>query len=455
MRRTSRAALAACLMAGAGTVAVAPAPVSAAPPPEVSLTSGPPGTKVEVSIAGCAADLDNSEFRYVEARLISGAAPNEVLAGAGASFEGPAVLVVPDWVDPDAPASIEASCVVVDESGQQSTETAGDPVAFDILPGTGAPTQTRTYSRTSLASGQGFRVDAAGCTLANASYRDVTVFSTEDPSGRTLGDVIAGGEQGDGDAEGTSFQAEVLLAQQSIGFGSSSGGVPGDQQLDISEDPMPVAPGRYTTFASCADDEGTTLLYEPQTIVVTGSSPSERTDLVIPAGTRDVQLDGDGCTAGQVRTDIESFSPDPYDTADLGAGDPGRQRAATGQRRSAPGSIDPFGMDRPSPMTRIGPRASEGRGSRAVELDDFTTRATDPDADGSWSIRDQADFDLGFVIASSNCGDPFEDGFAYDVQGAVVDVRSGPNALPGPGSPGSPPAPSPAVAVAGRPNFTG
>lgn len=459
MRRIVRVAMAASLSASV-LVAAGSGPAAAAPP-TVSATEGVPGTRIEVSIPGCNAESDES-FSFTQALLISGVAPDAVLAGAGSSDVGAAVLVVPDWVDADAPAVIQAACLTFDFSAEDFATTAvpADPVAFDVLPG-GPATQTRTFSRTSLLVGQGFSVSGQGCNLPGATAASVDVVMGNDRSGVEAEDFVASGFAG---LDGASFDVEtVLTGDQGYGLGYSSNGVPGDEELDVDEFANDIEPGTYTAFPYCLDDDGTSLFYEPQIIEVTGRAAVDQIDLVADPESRNLTLAGRGCTAGTVAADFEGES-----LADLVAfDDPGDSQVApddgeTGAEfRFGPSGngADPTPTDPRGPMgdvNRDSPASPEGAATQVVGGDDgdFVSRTATPDGAGAWSIEDEAAFDRGFVAAFTICGDPLADGFVYDVQAAVVDVT--PRPVPPPVAPTTPIlSPPPADAVRGRPNFTG
>lgn len=141
--RTRPLFLVAGLAAGI-VVAVSPSASAVDQDLVVSTTTGPPGTEIEVSSASCLGS-DPGAIQFLTARLVVGAVPDERFAGFARSSEdgGPAVLVVPDWIDPDAPAVIEATCSTETEVGGslEFHATDYDPVAFDPTSGAGAPQQ--------------------------------------------------------------------------------------------------------------------------------------------------------------------------------------------------------------------------------------------------------------------------------------------------------------------------
>ncbi|HEX2578170.1 MAG TPA: hypothetical protein VHK88_17620 [Aquihabitans sp.] len=461
MHRPVRVALAALLVAPLALVAADP--VDAAPP-TVSATSGAPGTVVEVSSPDCVSDEEQGQFRILQARLISGVAPNEVLAGAGGGGEGTTTVVVPDWVDPDAPASIEAACLAIDfDPDEELSEfpepviTPLDPVAFDILPGPGAPTQVRSYSRTSLLVGQGFTVSGQGCDLPGATYAGVDLSPGDDPSGRTFAPVAGGAEE----LTGTDYEVGAVLADSGVDFSWSidGGDPPVLSGLEVDERPSTIEPGTYTAVSYCADEEGDNLLYEPQRIEVTGTAPVGEVDLTVAPGSDLVTLAGSSCTAGPVSVFLEAvpgdllLEEDELFDAESGAAS---TRGRTGDRRAE--RSGPFALPVPSPDA---PAAGGSRPStRALADEEFLEAEVDPAADGTWSISDAAGFEEGFVFGSAVCGDPFGDGFVYDEQGVALAAEATPPTVP-PTTPTTPPAtpppaaPGPAVAIPGTPAYTG
>ncbi|MEO6989808.1 MAG: hypothetical protein ABI239_14310, partial [Aquihabitans sp.] len=186
----------------------------------LSVTNGPPGTEVTASSASCVSDFDGDVDRYLRVLLISGTAPNELLAGIGISFgfdDSPATLTVPDWVDDSAPAVIEAECVTYSWYDDVETTEPYDPVSFDIEPGTGPVTQTRTISRTELLAGQALSVSATGCT--DGEYGGVAVFQGRDLSGRTFDQSVT---EGGAEIVGGTFEAEAVLSNAGTTWSAST-----------------------------------------------------------------------------------------------------------------------------------------------------------------------------------------------------------------------------------------
>lgn len=416
-RRRTRAVLVAATMIAAGTVVLAPSAQAIDQDLVVSTTTGPPGTEIEVSSASCSGS-DPDGYQSLIVRLVVGAAPDERFAGFASSSEAgtPAVLVVPDWIDPDAPAAIEATCSTETEvdGSFEVIEEEYDPVAFDPTPGAGAPQQLRTFSRTTLLAGQGFRVDLSGCTLVGADFAGVAVFATSDLSGRDLDSFVA---QGGGDLEGTSATVDVLLSE--------------------FEDPdaPDLDPGSYAAFTYCTDGQNSLLFYEPQLVTVTGSAPVDDIDVTVDEAAGTLTVAGGSCTAGDVQLDIQAFD----DKAEVI--ERNRSRARTVRWRSRRSGID--------------------RSTRTITDGPATVTVT-PDADGTWSYTDDLAFDQGFVEVMATCGDPFADGFAYDVQGVEVQAAQATTTVPvtvpptvDGGAPVLPGDPVPAIPIAGSPSFTG
>ncbi len=315
----SAAVLAALALLGLGAVAPGIAPAGAAPPADVSATSGAPGTVVTVTEPTCTTDEASEDYRVLQVLLISGTTPGELLAGIG-SGDGSASVVVPDWVDPDSPAVLEARCERYDPETFEPIVTSFDPVAFDVLPGPGSPTQTRTYSRTSLLAGQGLTVSHTGCTLPGATYGGLVAFEGTDLSGRAFERVVAvgegGGLSGPDFTTGAAFTGDGFLGF-SVGW---DGEEPPDYELGVEEVHEPVPPGTYAAVSYCAADDGTVLIYEPQLVEVTGTAPVDQLDLTVAHGTRQVTLAGSECTAGPVTVTLEAMDVEemfgPWDDAD-------------------------------------------------------------------------------------------------------------------------------------------
>lgn len=405
----------------------------------ISATNGAPGTTITASSASCTSDYDDDFERYLQVQLIAGTAPDEVLVGIATGIgDRPATIVIPDWVDPDAPAVIEASCRSFSWSGDDVEERIDpyDPVAFDIEPGVGPSVQTRSISRTEVMARQGLSVSANGCTVGG--YGGVVAFPGSDLSGRTFDQPVA---EGDALVEGGSFEADMILSNASTDWYSSileDGASFADGLIEIPND---LAPGPYALVTYCGDGE-TTLLYEPALIQITGVAPTGDLDLTSPADSRAVTLAGGSCTA-TVNAEFTTFDlRDWFDDVVYVEPD---QRARFD--RSDAGAVPAFAA----------PTARRSALDRVLDENDVTSRDVTPDADGTWTIDDSVSFDHGLVEAAAVCGDPLGDGFVYDPQ--LVEVRAAVEApttttpiTPTPTVPGSPPA---ATAVPGVPNYAG
>lgn len=387
----------------------------------VSAASGPPGTIITMSSAGCTSS--DSLDADLEVELISGTAPDAVLAGVGSGSEGSATIEVPDWVDPAQPAVLEASCSAFDDDNGTESDLTYDPVAFDIEPGVGPATQVRTFSRTSLLAGQAFTVTGAGCTTAAPNGFALTlVVPGSDLSGRTIadGDEDTSAEGfGKVDASGA-FTSLVAVTNASAFLDVSTSD---DDQPEIStgEDPLTMPPGTYTVFSYCLASNDSILMLEPGTIEVTGAAPTDAIDLTIAANTRNLTLAGTECTQGDVSA---TLTPETLDDFTDFPGSPPVEgvhtalaklrpahRGAPAAHPSTPGIERHTALDQPT-----------GHHSKIVgPLDGADVTAT-PDADGAWSIPDTAPFDKGIVWGYGACGDPLADGYYYDPQIAQVDV---------------------------------
>lgn len=374
----------------------------------VSAASGDPGTVIEVSSATCGEfDVPNAEGeRYLRAILVSGTGADEVLAGAG-SGPSEARLVVPDWIDPDDPAVIEASCVTVEYGWDTDTVTqeAYDPVAFDVLAGAGAPTQARTFSRTSLLTGQSFTVDGTGCDPASETFAGVDFLAGDDVTGRSLERLVASG--GGSLADGGTFEVPVDLIEWSWGVGwATSSDNPRPHDIQIQEGQTDIPAGTYTALTFCGaydeqTDLGTYLLLPPQLVEVTGSAPIGDLDFEAEAGSRDATLTGGSCTQGPVTGEIDAndLTKDPFDMVRHRVGD----------------AV-------PSPLGLRLPGEPGTTGARALGDEEWVEFTATPDADGAWNHTESAAFDVGVLAGIATCGDRFADGFSYDVRLAVVDV---------------------------------
>lgn len=428
----------------AGSLTLAAPPASAADPAlTVSATAGPGGTTIAIDGTGCASD--GAHDRLVRAVLRTGTAPDDTFAGFAEGFDGDqALLTVPNWVDPDQPAVLEASCIEYPYEGDGGpTEAfAYDPVAFDVLPG-GGPVETATPARTTVEVGQVLRIDVTGCAVdpesEDSSYLDVLVFPGDDPAGRSFSETVASVETGFSVGEdGTGY---AYLAPS------------------LDEDGDPTADGDYTAVVYCTAPDGSARTYPPIAFAVAGVAPIEDVALSVRPGTSTVTLSGGGCTAGDVTVGMMAFPLEPgedeptFDALLGGLGSADRtswrwdvaRRPAdavvgllTGHRRAGEAA------------TASSERATAAPdGGEPPSLDTTVT----PDAEGDWSVTWDAGIDHGDVIAFARCGDPFADGFAYQVLDASIDVprpRGGAPIVPGPAPvvPGARP-------VTGRPTFAG
>ncbi|MFN8018694.1 MAG: hypothetical protein U0P45_11285 [Acidimicrobiales bacterium] len=423
MSLRSRIPLAAVLLGTGLLVAPGTAPASAGPivqDLQVSATSGAAGDVITVASASCTLPSDADGFRALQVRLIAGAAPDEVLAGAGTG-EGSATFVVPAWIDPDAPATIEASCTEVtfpDVGDPVAVTTGYDPVAFDVVADPSAPVQSRTFSRTTIRVGQGIHVGITGCDLEGAQVVEVDAIAGNDPSGRTLGDL---GFLGYGPLDGTSGTADLIAINGSAGVSLSStdGGPPTVDEVD--ETPTDLPEGTYTAFPICVADDGNVLVYEPQAVEVDGTSPVGDVDLEVPAGTREATMAGGSCDQGTVTARIELESAqsivdgfdESFSDAEMAVAPPTQVAEQLAARRAP----------RRTTVRRTGVvrRPTAARFTRApVDLE--VTVA--PGADGSWSTSATATFDEGVVYGLASCGDTFAEGFTYDPQVAAVHVKA-------------------------------
>ncbi len=481
-----RAVLVAALCLPAVAIAGPSGPAAAAPTFKVSTNHGPAGTEITVTAEGCLEGGDS--FNNLQALLISGTAPNERLAASGGQFQpGMALkLVVPDWIDPSDPAVIEVRCLTYpdpeapkDGSGPGITTfypeigTTYEPVAFDVEPGTGPSRQTRTFSRTSLKTGQAFRVSSSGCTLPGAKFAGVIVSQGSDLSGRTLS---RDGAFGQGEVDGSSFDVDTVMSGGSgIGYGVSKTNDEPPVVTDVAEYPMDLAPGTYVATPVCAggkDDRNPTVLsFEPQLIQVTGTSPVGALDLTVAPDTDKVTFAGSGCTAGSVDIVLKARSAEEL-SSDFGDPFPDGSGGSSTDASAQRASMAAAGLSRPSTrvtrshgtttvrrVRRSLPVRRAGHADRALADDGTVETSVSPDVNGDWSFTDVAGFDNGIVQADAICGDPSGDGFVYNSQIAKVAVPAPPTPEPPAPAPAPilppPPAPLPANAIAGNPNFTG
>ncbi|WP_426573351.1 hypothetical protein [Aquihabitans sp. McL0605] len=416
----------------------------------VSAASGPPGTVITVSSASCAPT--DGVFTSMDARLISGTAPDELLAGVGSADGGSVSIVVPDWVDPAQPAVIEATCATYSDIDGQEDQIDYDPVAFDIEPGAGPATQVRTFSRTSLLAGQAFTVTGSGCASVQPDgFALVAIEAGSDLSGRYDRNQDGAGF-GFGQIDGSGdFVATVGVGDASAWVSidvSSSDPTP---HIETGEDPLTLEPGTYAAYTYCVGGDGDTLVLEPQTFEVTGVAPTSAIDLTVDAGSSRVTLAGTDCAQGDVETELQAESAD-----DLTA--PGADLRSTSARRhdAALRSLGAGAELKPGTVRRTvaDGAAAAGSSTRAVPGIDAVEDTVTPDADGAWSTGRPVGFDHGIVWGFATCGDPLADGFFYDPQIVTIDVPEPPVETTTTTTTTAPP-PAPANAVPGTPTYAG
>lgn len=428
------------LVAGlvAGIVVVAPSASAAEQDLMLSAANGPPGTVITVTSASCVSEPDaggGGIARSIEAQLIVGTAPDELLAGRGHSDgEGPPRILVPDWVDPEQPAMVEATCSESNFTGvgpREPVQTTYDPAPFDIEPGSGPPSQTATFSRTSLLQGQAALQMVAACDLGADPDRDLTDLFTDlypgdvrDGRGRSIPVAMSGAL-----LEGPSYEAPFVLGNSAAFFETAD--QPGPPVVArVQERPSNIAPGTYTVLIECTTLDRS-LAYEPQLIEMTGSAPVGDVDLVVTPGSRMLVVSGGSCGAGPVDITLR--------TEDFADG--------------------------------LGRSAGRGSAGRAQDTNDrmlvdngYAVVRTAARPDGTWRYEDEVGFDRGAVYATAACGDPLGDGFVYDDQIAIIDVPPDPPiGEPTTTAPSTSPttAPAPVVApgaaepITGSPDYTG
>jgi hypothetical protein len=414
----------------AGTLALAGSPAGAADPAlSVSATSGAGGTTLTIGGSGCASDAGHD--RLVRAILRTGTAPGDTFAGFAEAWEGEdGLLTVPNWVDPDQPAVIEAACLEYAFDTEDAGPTVAftfDPVAFDVLPG-GGPAETATPARTTVKGGQLLRIDVTGCAVdpeaEDSPYLDVLVFPGDDPSGRSFDIPVETMETGLGVDDGGAVWAYVSPGRDDEG--------------------VPTPDGTYTAVVTCSTPDGSARTYQPFAFTVDGSAPTDDVHLAVAPGTSHVTLSGGGCTAGDVTVGMVAFPYEPGDDEPTFDGPMEGLRAT----RRGPGRWS--ALRAPSASARM--VEDQAAGPDGEELPSLDTTVT-PDADGNWSVEWDAGIDHGDVLAFAQCGDPFADGFAYEVQDAAIDIPPPMEATPI-AEPAAPTAPG-ATPIAGRPDFTG
>ncbi|MEZ5137212.1 MAG: hypothetical protein R2711_00020 [Acidimicrobiales bacterium] len=320
---------------------------------------------------------------------------------------------------------------------------AFDPVDVDVLDPTEPAVQSFVASRTSLAVGQGFQGDLAGCFLPGDLAAAVEVLSGTDLSGATGTSRLVGGAE----LEGESISLPVLLNDSgtSIAWSSSDGQRP---VIDaVEEHPTTLEPGPHVAFPYCLalDGEGagiSYLFFPPVALEVTGTSPMADVDLTVEPGTRDVTLAGT-CALDEVSGTFSGLDIE-HDPFPLGA-----MRSGASDRAAATSVL------RPQPTGR-----GDGPARRTITGDELATTpfAATTDPTGAWQATDVAAFDLGAVRALAACGDPFADGHTYDAQIAVVDVPPPPSTTTTTTvttTTAPPPVPPPADRVVGQPTYAG
>lgn len=404
-----------------------------------SATSGSPGTVVTLSSASCSPTGDQEA--YLDAQLYSGSEPDLKLAGVASSSEGAVELTIPDWLDPDQPATFVARCGLYDPETGEEDAIDYDPIAFDVEPGAGTPVQVPTFSRTALLSGQGTLVSSDGC--GDASQAFVVAQAGTDLSGRTSDDE-GFAPLGFGSVSGGSFDAELAMTNTYVSIGV--GGSDGDWQIDTEESPNTLAPGPYAVLPYCVSPDGeSALVLEPSLIELTGVADTSNVDLSgLPSGRPDTNFAG-VCTQGDVAGTLDGESVESI------TGEPLFARTDAPVLRSLPG----LPQDE-SGEVRIGATGRSGTGSDRLIPDGGSTEFTAvPDEDGQWSVEEVPDFDRGYVIGFATCGDALADGFYYDAQAYQFDYSEPfvPPTTP-PTVPPTVPA-LPADAVPGTPTYAG
>lgn len=455
----------------AAPVAVASSPAGAIDQDlVVSSPSGAPGDRIEVSSASCVSDvvfdgdfLVSGTLRLLQVRLVVGVAPDQALAGYGFGGSGlddasPAVVVLPDWADPDAPAAIEASCTEIDFASEdlEPQITPFDPVAFDLLPGVGAPTQSIALSRTELRTGQGFTAEVSGCDLPGAVGVETALAVGTDRSGANLDSVTIFGEA---EVSGTDpVTVELLLNDSGLGIGIALDST-GITEVDVDELPSTFEPGPHVAYTLCFSDAGESLealVFEPQAIDITGESPTTDLDLLVEPGEQDWVHAGASCDQGLVRYGFAELTYDPDDFGPLGPEvDPEDEDALRSVRSlGEPAARSALAWAAPTAELVQATGAPEGASAptRAL-IDELLTDELATAADGTWETAGTTALEIGVLEATTACGDPFADGFLYDVQGAAVLVEDEPVPVEPPVAP--PADPAPATAVPGTPRYTG
>lgn len=440
MHRSIRVALATALLGSSAVAASALPSAAARPAPTVSSAAAAPGETVTVSVDDCSYGGED-DYAFLQVLVFSGTGPDAQLIGVGSGDDGTARFVVPDWVDPNVPASVRATCLNFgDFAHDDPTLTAYDPVPFTVLPGTGPVTQTLTLSRSSLLVGQAFKASARGCSIANATSGDVSLFPVDD----TMFEGPALAVDGFGEMDDAAFDATVTMANSSYDYEFD------DERTEYREIPSDIAPGEYRVVATCSNEDGDLLVYPSRIVTVTGSAPVDDIDLTGTPGTRRVTVAGGSCLAGSVQVSLwteAEFTPDPWDEEPWGDEMGARSLTSIVDEGPAAGRFESVGGEIEPEFGDEGILAEDG----------YTFRTIETDESGAWSYDDSADVDQGAVLAEVTCGDPLEDGFVYDTQVVRIDVPAAPTPpTSAPARPVSPtPAPKPANAVRARPTYAG
>ncbi|MGN6693277.1 MAG: hypothetical protein ACTHN0_03795 [Aquihabitans sp.] len=406
-----------------------------------SVTAGPPGTTITLTSATCVPEGSDGEAG-LNVSLFVGTAPNQQIAANGYSSEGSATLTIPDWVDPDQPAEIQGSCYQYNDQGGED-DIEYEPIAFDIEPGSGTPVQVRTYSRTELLAGQALNITGSCGPAMGDSFVASIIQSGNDQTGEEFGGFAGSGFTRT-DADG-SFDLNVAATNAEVWLEASSTNG-GPVEVDVHEEPMDVPAGDYTAFVYCSDDSESIQFLQPETITITGSAPTDGSDLSALASSRDVTYAGT-CAAGDVSGSFQAISNDDLmDEFDAPADAPRR----TGVLADAPTELSRSVAGHPLANGAV---RANGRALRGLSDEGVAEFTTSPAADGSWQVTDSVGFDGGVVLAQAVCGDPLGDGYVYDPRGIETTPPAPPATVPTT-VPVTVPAP-PANAVAGTPTYAG
>jgi hypothetical protein len=211
-----------------------------------------------------------------------------------------------------------------------------------------------------------------------------------------------------------------------------------------------LPPGDYASVSYCYDDDGNTLVYEPQLLTITGDAPIDDIDLTASEAGDRVTFAGGSCTSGPVEGFMEALPLDDLDEwllrpAAHRASHPGLARSGIVAMREAGARQRPVGSWQ---ATRQAVRP------QGLADDEFLEVTVEPDESGAWSVSDDTGFEQGAVFAYATCGDPFEEGWFYDPQGVAVmgDPTEPPPPTPPPPTP--PPETAP-TAVPAAPTYAG